>query len=696
MPYESEIRAIARQMKAEHGPVTQIEGGPDDKPIITFEDGHVLHVPDHTGGVDVSLLTYGYAGTGPDCFHKFLVAAGFEITYEEIKTMSEGEVIARPADVAAAEEPSPAVPDKEPEAAPEPPAPEPAGPREEQLIAASAAGDLAAVEEGLAGGAVINAQDERGETPLTSALRGGHVAVAKLLVERGAAADWTGLLTDKSLLKDPAIVELLIGQGADVNARNERSGLTPLHVAVQAFYYDTVRLLIKHGADVDAPMGDAHDGIRVVKVRGGNTALSDMAAESVHMVKILIEGGANVDVRSRGGFTPLMVAAGRGKTDIVRALIEAGADVDAVAGNGATALGLARSRGYVKTADVIRNRGVEPPPKPKPKPKPAKKPAAKTKPAKKPAAKPKPAKKPAAKPKPAPRKPQPVPGPIVQRPKPAPETPHDRAVREQIRALRNTQVTAAAGRREAAEALGEMGDPRAVPPLVEALRDADILVRDRAEEALGKLKDPSAIEPLMEIMREKRSFLKRLFSDTRERAARVLGEVADASAVEPLIGMLGNRKDPVGQALAAGILGRIGDPRGIAPLAELLTQSKGAASAYARKVAARSLARIDDDRAAEALSQALEHRDVQVLMAVMAALTARGDAEAVRALTGFLDHQYSAIRHGAAQSLGVIGRKEALESLEQATQDKDPLVRRAARQAIDQIQAQASDDQPGG
>ncbi|HSW29622.1 MAG TPA: HEAT repeat domain-containing protein [Longimicrobiales bacterium] len=56
-----------------------------------------------------------------------------------------------------------------------------------------------------------------------------------------------------------------------------------------------------------------------------------------------------------------------------------------------------------------------------------------------------------------------------------------------IRALEDERV-----RTEAARALGDVGDPRAVRPLVAALGDAEAPVREEAARALGRLNDPSA------------------------------------------------------------------------------------------------------------------------------------------------------------------------------------------------------------
>jgi len=72
-----------------------------------------------------------------------------------------------------------------------------------------------------------------------------------------------------------------------------------------------------------------------------------------------------------------------------------------------------------------------------------------------------------------------------------------------------------AGRRRR---LGEIKDPAAVPPLIEALRDEDSNVRRQAAETLGEIKDPAAVPPLIEALRDKDS-------DVRAAATRALGRI---------------------------------------------------------------------------------------------------------------------------------------------------------------------------
>lgn len=60
-------------------------------------------------------------------------------------------------------------------------------------------------------------------------------------------------------------------------------------------------------------------------------------------------------------------------------------------------------------------------------------------------------------------------------------------------------------RSSAAEALGEIGDARAVQPLCAALRDKDVDVRRAAAWALTKIGDVRAVESLRAALKDKES-----------------------------------------------------------------------------------------------------------------------------------------------------------------------------------------------
>jgi len=85
-----------------------------------------------------------------------------------------------------------------------------------------------------------------------------------------------------------------------------------------------------------------------------------------------------------------------------------------------------------------------------------------------------------------------------------------------------------ARRARAADALGLIGDPAAIPDLLAALGDAEASVRGHAAAALGRIGDRRAVGPLIGLLREPDVWL-------RWAAADALGSLGDPVAVLPLL-----------------------------------------------------------------------------------------------------------------------------------------------------------------
>jgi HEAT repeat protein len=106
-------------------------------------------------------------------------------------------------------------------------------------------------------------------------------------------------------------------------------------------------------------------------------------------------------------------------------------------------------------------------------------------------------------------------------------------------------------RLNAAEALGKIGNERAVEALIKAVEDdPDDVVQWIAIEALGKIGDTRAVEPLIEAL-EKWDMTKRMA------AAEALGKIGDTRAVEPLIKVLSDSNQDVRKS-AVGALEKLG------------------------------------------------------------------------------------------------------------------------------------------
>jgi hypothetical protein len=115
--------------------------------------------------------------------------------------------------------------------------------------------------------------------------------------------------------------------------------------------------------------------------------------------------------------------------------------------------------------------------------------------------------------------------------------------------------------REAAEALGEFGDARAVDPLLAALKDNKRNLGSYAK-ALGKIGDARAVEPLIAAFKDQDL---EMYAMDRVDAVKALGMIGDARAVETLTTALKDKYREVG-ASAAFALGMLGDSRAVEPL----------------------------------------------------------------------------------------------------------------------------------
>jgi len=120
-------------------------------------------------------------------------------------------------------------------------------------------------------------------------------------------------------------------------------------------------------------------------------------------------------------------------------------------------------------------------------------------------------------------------------------------------------------RKSAAWALGEIGDVKAVDPLIDALKDEEEEVRQSAAYALGKIGDAKAVDPLIDALKDEEG-------EVRERAAWALGEIGDGKAVDALINALKDQEANVLNSVDA--LGKIGDKRAVPELVTFLVEHK--------------------------------------------------------------------------------------------------------------------------
>ena len=127
----------------------------------------------------------------------------------------------------------------------------------------------------------------------------------------------------------------------------------------------------------------------------------------------------------------------------------------------------------------------------------------------------------------------------------------------------------------AATSLIKAGEP-AVAPLIEALQDEKVIVRQAAASALGDMGDRRAVERLVERLGDGSEVV-------RQAAAVSLGKLGAKDAVEPLLRTIGDESELVRKATING-LGMIGDKRALPALKMAAAEDTEAVAERARAV----------------------------------------------------------------------------------------------------------------
>jgi len=121
-------------------------------------------------------------------------------------------------------------------------------------------------------------------------------------------------------------------------------GFTPLGLACYFGQHEIARYLVLKGADVNLPSNNGFNVFPIHSAAAGN--YTDIA-------KLLIDNGANVNVRQQAGSTPLHSAAQNGNLDLLILLLENGADINARMEGGKLPADLAREKGFKEISEIL-------------------------------------------------------------------------------------------------------------------------------------------------------------------------------------------------------------------------------------------------------------------------------------------------------------------------------------------------------
>ncbi|NOY61603.1 MAG: hypothetical protein GXP10_00370, partial [Gammaproteobacteria bacterium] len=202
-----------------------------------------------------------------------------------------------------------------------------------QILQVARFGQQAALRSLLRDGADVESRDDAGNSALIVAAGAGHAAV----------------------------VDMLLQAGADSNAANS-DGDTALIAAAEKGYVDVLRALNSAGGDIQHK-NEIGESALFVALKYGH----------IDAATLLLELGASPNIQSKerrfsetSNYTPLMYAARHGLlgsdgdwASVVRLMLDSGADVNVKRPNTDTALSIAKSYGDASVVDLLSGAGAE-------------------------------------------------------------------------------------------------------------------------------------------------------------------------------------------------------------------------------------------------------------------------------------------------------------------------------------------------
>ncbi len=215
----------------------------------------------------------------------------------------------------------------------------------QEFMNAATQGDMPKVKEMLKSDPTLaTAKDENGTSVILKATYHRQREVVQTLLASGVELN----IFEAAATGQTRRVEELTRQDKSLANAFAPDGFMPLGLAVFFGHPETVDLLLKAGADVNAT---TRESMKVTPLA------SAAAARQIEIARVLIAHGANVNAQAESAFTPLHEVAARGDLEFATLLLDHGADINAKTKDGKTPLAFAQEHKQTAMVEFLRGKG---------------------------------------------------------------------------------------------------------------------------------------------------------------------------------------------------------------------------------------------------------------------------------------------------------------------------------------------------
>jgi hypothetical protein len=165
-------------------------------------------------------------------------------------------------------------------------------------------GNLSEVQKLVEQGTPVDLEGPNYWTPLQIALSNGHIQVARYLLDKGASGK--GTLAAAIAAGEIEVLKTVVTRGAKVYPDTLAVAISNRSISGKAL--EIARYLLNSGADINAPVSDElrYEGESSLK---GYTSLHNAVyRRDLALVEYLVSQGADLNVRTPDGDTPLTLA----------------------------------------------------------------------------------------------------------------------------------------------------------------------------------------------------------------------------------------------------------------------------------------------------------------------------------------------------------------------------------------------------